>query len=57
MVQGLVSRRKEKNIQKKGRPSIAKYKKGKKMCTEEERHKRRIRNRIEDHLREKSKRV
>ncbi|KAI5191184.1 hypothetical protein NEMIN01_1392 [Nematocida minor] len=57
MVQGVLSRRKEKSSQKRGRQSITQYKKGKRSCTSEEKHKRQIRNRIEEHLKERSKRI
>lgn len=57
MVQGLLLKRKENTNKKKGRLSIAKYKRLKKSCTPQERVKRDIRTKIEDHLREKSKRV
>lgn len=57
MVQGLLTKRKEKNVPKKGRQSIAKYKKKKRACSPEEKHKRQIRNKIEEHLREKSRRI
>ncbi|KAH9385962.1 uncharacterized protein NEMAJ01_0858 [Nematocida major] len=57
MVQGLLIRRKEKRQQKKARPTIGKYKKIKRACTPEEKEKRQIRNKIEAHLKEKSKKV
>ncbi|KAI5165654.1 hypothetical protein NEIRO02_0568 [Nematocida sp. AWRm79] len=56
MVQGVLSKRKGKVVQKK-RMSLCKYKKIKRKCGSKEKEKRQIRNQIEEHLKEKSKRV
>ncbi|EHY64373.1 hypothetical protein NEAUS04_0055 [Nematocida ausubeli] len=56
MVQGVLNKRKEKVVPR-NRMSLSKYKKLKKKCTPKEKEKRQIRNKIEEHLKEKSRRV